>query len=331
MHDPSLCRIFFVAAALLIGSSSCSGSSDRGDGISNEVIAACAAFARTECDMADSCQGGVSTLVFGSAEACAGRTATACERRVTSSGESVGTTDLMTCQSNQLAQTCDEWVGTLTPGCGFIGTHANGAPCLFNSQCASGFCDDYLYYTERNVCGVCANPPAEGEACSSSCGGDGTVQCVHDGDAGYCVRLGGPRQACDAGTPCGTGLACATPAGATSGQCLPATGGVGDACDDETGPFCDYRRQIHCNRTIATCEVAQSVAPGARCGLLADGSVAQCASGACQAAASELTGTCVPFLQDGAVCTFGPGSTPCEPPALCASGICRIVGGELCE
>jgi len=298
----------------------------------SDVVAACAENARIACELSDACQGGSSTLLYGSEETCAARTALSCEHRATSPGAGYGSAEIKTCIANQQAQTCEEWVGTLTPGCGFVGTRANGTNCEYGSQCASGFCDAYRYYTDGNVCGVCANPPVEGQACNSSCGGDGTVRCEHDGTAGRCVRLGAMGQACGATAHCATGLNCAIAANATIGQCLPATANEGDPCDDEVGPLCDYRRRIYCNALTATCVMAQNAGLGEICGSLADGGVAQCANSVCQpAGASAHNGKCIAFLADGAACTYGPGSIPCTPPALCAYGQCRIVGGELCD
>ena len=329
-------RRFGIPALALAGwVGACGGQAGQEFATSSDVIAACAGTAHTSCSISDSCQGGWATLTYGSLEACDERGAEACEKRAASAGKGYGVREIKTCEANQLAQTCEEWVGTLTPGCGFVGLRGNGAPCLYGSQCASGFCDEYRYYTTRNVCGVCATPPPEGGACNSSCGGDGMVSCVHDDGAatGHCVRLGARDDACDKTAPCGTGLGCAIPSGETSGRCLPTMGDVGDACDDQVGPFCDYRRRIYCNHSTSTCTAAQNAALGQPCGTLASGEIAQCVESACHAEQAEaVAGTCIAYLPDGAACTFGPGTIrQCAPPALCASGVCRIVGGELCD
>jgi len=318
---------------LLSGMTACGGQSEQ-TALPSEVSAACAEERRTECTIAESCEGAYSSEVYGSVENCVTRSTQECEHRFVSRGTGYGATEIATCTANQQAQTCDEWIGTLTPGCGFAGKKSNGEHCLFGSQCASGFCDASLYQTERDVCGACATPPAVGDHCTSSCGGDGTVQCEHDPTgAGHCVRLGTIGESCDDVARCATGLGCAVPADAPTGQCLRTDGNEGDPCDDQIGPLCDYRRRIYCNEITHSCETAQLAAPGAACGRLADGSSARCSGGFCYATTPGATaGTCVAYLPDGSSCTFGPGvSDRCEPPALCAWGVCRIVGGELCE
>jgi hypothetical protein len=311
---------------------SCAGKSEQAS-VSNDLAAACAAAAQIECTMAESCEAGYATVLYGSVSACLTRSTEAYQLRAASPGAVYGVAGLDTCTANQQAQTCDEWIGTLTPGCGFIGTKGMGEPCRDGDQCASGFCDDYLYYTKRDVCGVCEPPHVEGEPCSSACGGDGTIQCEHDATGmGHCVRLGSIGQTCSDLAPCATGLGCAVSSGSTAGQCQPATGNDGDACDPELGPLCDYRRRIFCNAQTHTCATAQLAAPGEACGTLGDGSVAECADAYCPVTvSSSTTGTCVAYIPDGAACTGGSGNVPCEPRALCAAGVCRIVGGEVCK
>lgn len=311
----------------------CAKAPDRSVG-PMDVVVACEQQAAVECMREDACQGGLATLVHGSVAGCTTRLAEACERRATSSGTGYGSAELDACTAAQEAQTCDEWIGTLTPGCGSVGTKANGAGCRFGSQCASGFCDQFLLFTERNVCGRCASPPVEGGSCNSSCGGSGAISCEHDtSGAGRCVRLGLAGESCDAVAACAIGLSCAMSADVTTGLCQPATGNDGAPCDDLAGPFCDYRRGIFCNAQTHVCGVGRRVSPGGACGVLADGSFGLCAQGFCRADPANTTaGTCVAYLPDGAACTFGPGSAvSCAPPALCLSGFCRIGGGDFCN
>jgi hypothetical protein len=317
----------------------CGGRSQQNDSsaapstLPSDVVTACQNEATSNCTKRDQCEAGYEAVVYGSLGNCIARYAQWCDRRAVAPGSMPSSVQLATCTTNQEAQTCDEWIGTLTPGCGFVGTKPTGEPCLSGSQCASGFCDEFLYATERDVCGVCASPRAEGDSCSSSCGGDGSVACEFDpSGVNRCVKLASAGASCDAVAGCATGLVCAIPLAATTGQCLPATGNDGDPCDDRAGPICDYRRRLYCNAQTHVCGLARALAPGEPCGRLADGSVGECASGVCQKAASNsAAGVCVAYIPDGAHCTFGIGTVPCAPPALCASGTCRIVGGELCE
>ena len=300
--------------------------------VPSDVVAACAHAEMIGCTKMEACEGGWATVVYGSVDACATRLAQECERRATSPGARYGAADIQTCAANQDAQTCNQWIGILTPGCGYLGTKPMNEACRFNSQCASGFCDQYLFYTQRNVCGFCASQPAEGAQCHSSCGGDGSVSCEHapNGQA-TCARLGSPGTTCDAIARCSVGLGCVISPGDTVSRCQPAAGNVGDPCDDTVGPQCDYRRRIYCNAQLGSCAQAQNVAPGGPCGTLADGSVGQCRQGTCLGASSITPGTCVAYLPDGSPCTFGTGTISCTPPAICDVGVCRIVGGEVCE
>jgi hypothetical protein len=245
------------------------GSNGDGSGASADIVAACAHEAMTECTMYDTCQGGLATIFYGSLHACATRRAQQCERNAVSPGASYGAAGIATCDASQQAQTCDEWIGILTPGCEFTGTRLNNQPCRDGSQCLSGFCDQYRLRTERNVCGVCNDRPLIGVSCNLTCGGDGSVQCVYASptdSGGVCVTLGVENASCSKTAPCSSGFGCAMPSGATAGQCVRANGNVGDPCADDVGPFCDYRRRIFCNTRVGTCAVGPDVPPTARSG-----------------------------------------------------------------
>jgi hypothetical protein len=304
------------------------GSGSGGTGASDELVAACNNEEQVNCSTQDKCEGSFASLVYGSESNCVTRLSQQCQLQAISPGATYGSTGLATCAANQAAQTCNQWIGLLTPGCGFSGTRGLGNPCRFDGQCASGFCDAISFHTTGNVCGLCHNPPAEGTACNSSCGGDNSVVCEHDASgAGTCVRAGNGGDSCDAVAVCNTGFACAIPPGASKGTCLPSTGNAGDACNDEAGPLCDYRRRIFCNGLTHVCAVAANAAPGAACGILADGSVAECAGGVCRGTGTQ--GVCVAYLPDGAACPSG--NAPCAPPGICDQGTCRIVGGDVCD
>lgn len=323
-------RALVLGGFIWWGVASCGGHSEPTDE-PVDITSACAEAARVYCTTLESCEGGYASVVYGSADRCVARWTEAYKRRAESPGAGYGASEIETCSAHQLAQTCQDWIGTLTPGCDFTGTKALGQPCWFGSQCKSGFCDQPQYYSDRNVCGVCAAPLAEGDSCSSFC--EGALICAHDATAaGQCVRRGASGESCDAAALCLPGLACAFSAGGATGQCYPATGNEGDPCADEAGIFCDYQRLIYCNALTHTCAVAQTAAPGSLCGTLADGSSAFCGGGTCRKDPGASSGVCVAYLKDGALCNFGPGVlTSCAPPAICASGVCRIVGGALCE
>src|SRR5450755_4851401 len=163
----------------------CGGRSQQSEGeapsVPSDIAAACTNEESIACMTEDSCEGGFATLIYGSVGNCISRRTRECELEVASLGTAYGAPEITTCAMNQAAQTCDEWIGTLTPGCGFNGTKAVGEPCLYNAQCASRLCDAFRYNNEREVCGVCASLPSEGDACSSSCGAEGVLSCEYAG------------------------------------------------------------------------------------------------------------------------------------------------------
>jgi hypothetical protein len=327
--------IVLAVTASLVGAA-CGSRATGAAGVASDIAAACASSRMVECNKMETCEGGWATTIYGSVDTCVARLTVACERFAMSPGSGVTAAELSTCGANQQAQSCDEWFGIRTPGCGYSGLKVDREPCRFGSQCINGFCNQYLYRTQRNVCGVCGVAPQLGDRCDSSCGGDGSLACEYSNPSdsrGTCVASGGAGDTCGATAPCLPGLLCALPtAGATSGQCAPAEGNVGDPCDDTVGPFCDYRRRIYCNDQLGTCALAQDVEPGGACGVLADGSTGQCRGGICLGSSAGVPGTCIAYLPDGSPCTFGPGTqSSCTPPAICDTGICRISGGELCQ
>src|SRR5258706_372619 len=241
----------FVGCALL--GAAC-GDSRPGPDVPPEIVAACAEDATVGCAKKDACERGLATATYGSEATCIERLSRSCEQRRTSPGDARNLQALATCDANQRAQTCDEWVGTLTPGCRFAGLKPSGARCLFDAQCASSFCDAFDYPRPRAVCGACAPAPAEGEPCHSACAYFTGLQCVWDANGnGRCVRPRAEGEACDELTPCSSGRQCAKPVGASAGTCQAVSAKPGDACDDVAGPFCDYRIGADCNPSTHAC------------------------------------------------------------------------------
>lgn len=303
--------------------------------VTPDLAAACHDDATVQCQMTDLCEPGLATLVYGSSDTCIERLTQACEAKALSPGANYGTTGIIQCYANQAAQTCAEWLGSLTPGCGHVGTNPNGASCRFSSQCQSGFCDQYAWYTKRSVCGVCAPARMQGESCNSACEPTGDLACVHDANgAGTCTRRRALGETCSSTLPCAPGLRCPDTGGPTI--CETTTPNLGDPCDDVSGPYCNTWSGLYCSPLSHACELPRIVAFGAPCGLLNDGTRATCASGA-SCLLSGQTGVCAQYYPDGAACTYGPGIRSCTPPAIClfaqnaTSGTCQIVGGEICH
>jgi hypothetical protein len=322
-----------VVALLWTLAAACGGQ-EAGSAGPKDLLVACSESERIECGKAEECEGGLATRVYGSVEVCTARLTDLCRQAGRALGAVDAASNIAICAANQQAQSCDEWVGKLTPGCGFVGSKPDGSPCEINGQCASGFCDQIEFFTLHNVCGVCAPPPIEGGACASACAADGELVCIHDSaGVGRCVRLGQVDEVCDTAKPCASGLRCALPDGATTGVCKAVSANLGDACHDSNGPFCDYRQGAYCEPTTLTCALPVTSETGGACGALPDDTRAVCrgGEGCVFPAAGATAGTCVPFLTDGARCGSGYGVPFCFPPAICASGTCRLVGPEICE
>jgi hypothetical protein len=299
------------------------GGQVRAPEASPELVKACRDTAAIDCERTDECGGGSATLLYGSRTECITRAALYCEKKALSPGVLRSAADIETCGSNQQAQSCEEWIGILTPGCSGAGSRPNGSACSTDAQCKSWFCDSADAYAE---CGTCAPVPGEGDPCGTWCGPIMDMQCVR----GRCVRLGQLGSACSPAAPCRSIFQCPIDSGTASGECAAASATLGETCDDFAGPFCNRVGGLFCDPASHTCAAWLIAQNGGACGTLPDGTVAVCREGACMRTGGA-TATCTPFLADGAPCELGPGTQLCRPEATCASGRCAIVGAAACD
>jgi hypothetical protein len=154
---------------------------------------------------------------------------------------------MLTCANAFATESCDDLLRGVYPACATLGTLANGAACMFHSQCASGGCSQH-----GKGCGTCLAPAAAGASCQS--GVNVCPQSYYCGSSNTCTARPSnwtpPTEVVDltvplpAGSrctnyptpPCAAGLACVDdPNDAGSlGICQTAPG-VGQPCAAEPG------------------------------------------------------------------------------------------------
>jgi hypothetical protein len=156
------------------------------------------------------------------------------------------------CNRGLSAQTCEGFLSTQPPECGFQGgTRPAGKACVHQSQCASGFCKvtparEPASPDDLHVCGICAPAPVPGDPCLewNDCG---ELACS-DGQCTVRQKAGGAcadSEGCDSNLICFEGtcapprtagqacmeLQCAGDLRCVSGQCADGVP-VGQACTD---------------------------------------------------------------------------------------------------
>jgi hypothetical protein len=226
------------------------------------------------------------------------------------------TSDQLAACAAKIATSCVEVYETI-PECDFKGTRADGQPCNFGAQCASGDC---FKAKSAADCGVCKGQNAEGGSCTDA---DCTPNlfCIKD----KCVAPARESEACSDAKPCDTHLACV---GGTCAKLLP-NGGRCQLADMS----CDYALGLSCFPVSATapsgvCTAALFAGLGQTCGLDSSTQVfTDCEASTCSSATA--LGTCVDYLAIGAPCTAdGPS---CAWGSSCVDGKCKSSDPTACN
>ena len=332
----------------LMAAGACSSSSSKPFGTVS-ATQACADRAQTSCAKRASCTGGDNVKrVFGTMDACIGRTTLNCMQGLAAMNQ--GNTPEMVESCAQSTPTLDcaaIFNDTPTGSCAATGPLPNGSACVFPGQCQSGYCGG----TKNVVCGACADPPDAGASCLTSTCGHGQ-DCVSSTE--LCTPYGNAGDPCDASTPCGYDFTCvgASAANGTPGTCQAPVAVVGQPCNG-TLPGCDTRMGLYCVGPSGskTCVAATYVADGQPCGPItplasttstgtAATSYATCLAGSCYTttgvASTTETGTCKADAADGVACdtVLGPG---CLSPARCVltgvgtTGVCTEPTDATCS
>ena len=322
-----------VVAATLGLAIACGG--EVSSSVPTDYQKACADSAEVGCEKSLACSSPTGMAAPGDLATCIRVSTEHCARRALAKRPVAPASALRACAAVDRSSTCDEYGAQ--NGCSYQGTLKNGEPCLFTDECASDFCDFTGVLDASSLCGRCAPAPKEGDPCTISCGPDLDLLCYPDSTgAGHCRRMPGEGEACGNG-PCRDGLDC------YEDRCVATTALPGEPCDPDAGVFCDIWRVNFCHPDTGTCQPPISVGPGEPC-RQADGTTAACSDGNClYVSPTDRTGTCTPFLADGAPCAAptsprDAAQVPrCEYPAICAhalgetTGTCRIVGIDYCR
>ncbi len=317
-----------VACATVLGLPACTGEKsftlpgiDAGPP-SARYQAVCAGWAERECAAAAGCALAILARWDDSGQ-CVARETLACELQAADPDVSFDSARVAGCT---FPDGCAGAPGMLSAPdsaglCLSAGKAPLGAPCIWNSACASGNCV-YSYGGDGSKarCGTCQE--------SIQCACADNQECVAKDGGSECVTLP------DAGEPCGPPLfSC------NGSQCLYAGDGgeglcsatpeatLGMPCSTSlAGPWCfSGTSDLYCDGT-GHCRAHEPAEYGAPCTASTGGEGSVCVgAGWCD---SMTTGVCQPPSLDGDPCEQG--IQPCLPPARCLSGACVFPSQSSC-
>ena len=218
------------------------------------ALRACMDVATAQCNKRATCSDnfGISR-VFGSSSVCEMRLAAECVASLAATGTAATPQSREACASDLATAdySCTDLfdnspTATCTPP---MGSLASGTACGASAQCASTWCD----VGKDQVCGTCQPLPTVGASCAvdADCG-RGLACAVPAGmTTGQCAAYVPANGACLAGkNPCAAGLSCVgeNVAAGTMGTCQPDGSTVGATCDStrKTLPACDAALGLAC-------------------------------------------------------------------------------------
>ncbi|CAN5461547.1 hypothetical protein BH09MYX1_BH09MYX1_42750 [soil metagenome] len=269
------------------------------------------------CAKLDGCATLLIQTQYGDQPSCVARAKLACASSFAAPGTSKTPTTLEACGKAIPATSCTDITANAPPDAcrAKPGTVANGGACAGDAQCVSTACID----TGTTGCGTCGPRIAAGGACGKAGQGpcDYGTSCL----SSICKKLGAAGEACTATADCGFELAC------KSNTCaIPDAAGETCVSGDDT---CDRVKGFFCHPTKKQCIAYKLAAINAACGFDAGGDYSVCIGGAyCKTGAQPLSGVCTKLVADGAACDD---KNPCQAPAQCNSGLCKIVDPASCK
>jgi hypothetical protein len=286
---------------------------------------ACDESAHSYCAKLDECRHNGVAEAYGDSATCIARRNDSCLASMSSPDTGNTPLSIQDCARAEPNESCQDFLqNNPAPAClAPSGARNDGDPCLFGSECDSGFCA----IAATDSCGICAQLPQVGDECvDQTCGYD--LACTTNKQCAAWVGAGG---GCDADDPCAPGMTCVTAIGDTTGTCVPSVTVVGGACDPrrQTGPSCDFNAGLYCNSTTAMCTPVVYVGAGEPCGEIG-GDDHYCVGGA-----TCRSGMCVQDAGDGAPCDTAAGPS-CLSPARCitnggsTSGTCQLPDPDVC-
>jgi hypothetical protein len=329
-----------LASVFAIGCGSSGSGGDAGPTVSGDQ--ACTDLANTRCTERSMCSAhaggtgaGASVVrMYGDIPTCITREALGCKNGLAAPATGNSPALVEQCVAQFATYSCQDFFDNNPPAhCAVTGARANGATCVFNGQCGSGYCQG----TKNAVCGTCADPPQPGADCTAS-------SCWHNqnclGSTMTCAAVVSMNGACDSSMPCDNGLTCVGGSSTTTGTCQPAGALVGAPCGG-TMPGCDGTLGLYCAGAAGSkaCAAITFVGDGQPCGTLASGMRVGCSAGECYtatgAAGATDTGSCKASVDAPNACdiVLGPG---CLPPARCvvtgtgSAGTCIVPTADMC-
>jgi len=315
---------------------------------------ACTAEAKALCNLRSSCTDGFNIDIFyGSLAACISRTSATCVAALAAPDTAQTLANIESCASSYPAEQCvdyfdDDPVASCVPP---VGMGAVGAPCGFDTQCASTFCAT----GQSRVCGTCRPLPSLGAPCQveADCGRD--VGCAIPGSMteGTCAAFVAPGDQCLTGTrPCMSGYACVGDdvLTTTSGLCTLSPATVDAPCDGsrKTLPNCNATYGLACipgaaGTSIGKCQAIPLVTAGMTCGNIGSMplmGITDCKQGGLCVKSMQAgsPATCVAAAADGMSCDNDPATgPPCLTPAKCVptadggtAGTCTVPTAAAC-
>jgi hypothetical protein len=257
---------------------------------------------------------------FGDVAACTTAYASQCRSEAVAPGTGMTFVSLNRCANYALGAACTDF--DAPEDCApQAGSRADGATCMYDSQCAGRHCTRSI---PGIPCGICSREPGFGEPCTQNC--DHGLECI-DGTCGRAPLLG---MACSAQLECAGSLRCVAP-----GVCAPSLG-LGEPCESFSLYQCDLSQGLECNKNTHTCAPYNQLAgPGEPCGAAtASFPRTGClAGGSCPTTSNDAgVRTCVARIKEGDPCgSSAPAGASCAYPTTCKSGVCTVPLATDCD
>ena len=220
--------------------------------------------------------------------------------------------DVDACTARVKVQSCYE---LLADGADCVlppGKLPTGAACSGAAACASAFCSQ-----AGEECGICTDPPLDGQPCSASSCGPGracALETCSGCTGGTCNPAG------NVGSPCNATHACLSSLVCFRSVCTPRSTKEGDACGpDKVG--CDPLQALRCDETNV-CRTFTPATAGQGC---LGGEHPRCTS-----SNSCVMGHCAPNGEVGAACDSQQG-TGCAVGLACSEGSCGVAEAPSCH
>ena len=232
------------------GTTSDGGAGTGGNGLTPQK--ACAEEAQALCALREACSPGYDVKKsYGSASACALRTAQSCVNSLDAMGQGNTIAHVEACAAAYPTEMCADFFDNnpIAACAAPAGTLTNGAACGASGQCESAYCA----IPQLATCGTCQQLPAAGATCQvqADCGRDLACATPAGATSGTCAAWVASTGGCLTGvSPCQAGLACVGDdvTAMTMGTCQAQGITVGAACDGsrKTAPNCDNNLGLTC-------------------------------------------------------------------------------------